>query len=89
MLSSMLAESIIAQARAFSGDKPFKAIKTFVASGDPADAILDCAERNAADVIIMGHDQQGLVESLFKGSVASEVQQKAKCPVLIYCKPKA
>ena len=88
LLSALLAESIVAQARAYSGDKPFQAIKTFVSSGDPADAILDCAERNAADIIIMGHDQQGLVESLFKGSVANEVQNKAKCPVLVYSKPK-
>ncbi len=89
LLSSIIAERLVAQAQAFSSDKPFKAVKTFIASGDPAKAILDCAEANDADIIIMGHDQQGLVESIFKGSVAYDVQRKANCAVLIYCMPKS
>ncbi len=84
-----VAESIVEQAKAYSATKPFKAIKTFVRSGDPAKAILDVAKENAADIIIMGHDQQGRVESLFKGSVAEKVQRDADCPVLIYCLPKS
>lgn len=88
-LAAVIADAIIEQAAAFSADKPFQAIKTFVASGDPAEAILACAKNNAADIIIMGHDQQGRAEALFHGSVAEEVQRKAHCPVLIYCLPKA
>lgn len=88
LLASIVAEGVVARAKAFSSDKPFKAMKTFVSSGDPANAILDCASQNAADIIVMGHDQQGRVEALFHGSVANEVQRKAKCPVLIYCQPK-
>ncbi len=87
LLASLLAEQVVAQAKAFSKDKPFQAIKTFVESGDPAKAILQCAEKNQADIIIMGHDHQGRIESLFKGSVANHVQRDAKCPVLIYCQP--
>ena len=89
MLASVVANSLVAEAKAFSKDKPFKAIKTFVSTGDPAGAILDCAAENAADIIIMGHDQQGRLESLFKGSVANDVQKKSTCPVLVYCKPSA
>lgn len=88
-LGNAVAESIVEQAKAYSGSKPFKAIKTFVRSGDPAKAILDVAKENAADIVIMGHDQQGRVESLFKGSVAEKVQRDANCPVLVYCLPKS
>ncbi|MDJ0860293.1 MAG: universal stress protein [Dinoroseobacter sp.] len=87
-IASMIADAVVKQAEAFSSDKPFRAIKTFVRSGDPAKAILGCAKENNADIIIMGHDQQGRVESLFKSSVAYDVQRDAKCPVLIYCQPK-
>lgn len=87
ILASIIAEQVIATAKAYSRDKPFQAIKTFIESGDPARAILECADKNKADIIIMGHDQQGRIESLFKGSVANHVQREAKCPVLIYCQP--
>lgn len=88
-LASVIAEQIVTSAKAFSSDKPFQAVKTFISSGDPATSILACAENNAADMIIMGHDQQGRVESLFKHSVAEQVQAKAKCPVLVYSLPKS
>ena len=87
LLASILADGIVARAKAFSSEKPFKAIKTFTASGDPAKAILECARQNAADIVIMGHDQKGRVEALFHRSVADEVQRNANCPVLIYCRP--
>ncbi len=87
-IATMIASEVVKDAETYSSDKPFRAIKTFIRSGDPAKAILKCAEENDADIIIMGHDQQGRVESLFKNSVASDVQRGAKCPVLIYCQPK-
>lgn len=89
LLASLLAEQTVATAKAYSSDTPFHAIKTFVASGDPGKEIVACAENNAADIIIMGHDQQGRVEALFKSSVAEYVQAKATCPVLIYSLPKS
>lgn len=88
LLASLLAERVVETAKAYSSDKPFHAIKTFVSSGDPGKEIVSCAKDNAADIIIMGHDQQGRVEALFKSSVAEFVQAKATCPVLIYSAPK-
>lgn len=87
-IAEIMAESVVERAKAYSSDSPFQAIKTFIRSGDPADEILECADENGADIIIMGHDQLGRVESLFKSSVANTVQREAKCPVLIYCQPK-
>lgn len=88
MLASLVADTVIAEAKAFSSDTSFKAIKTFVSTGDPAKAILRCASENSADIIIMGHDQQSRLEGLLHGSVAKDVQSGANCPVLIYSQPK-
>lgn len=87
-VAMIMAENINSEAKAFSRDKPFKAIKTFIASGEPADAILRVAKQNHADIIIMGHDQQGRLASIFKGSVAEKVQRESECPVLIFSVPK-
>ena len=86
-VAMIMAETVVKKATAYSNDKPFKAVKTFISSGDPATAILECAKTNKADIIIMGHDQRGRVEALLKGSVAEKVQRCASCPVLIYCLP--
>lgn len=88
-MAMILAQELTAEAEAFAREKPFRAVRTFIKSGDPADAILETAQSTQADIIIMGHDQQGRVEALFKDSVANTVQRKAACPVLIYCMPKA
>lgn len=87
-VANAVAENIVAQAEAFSKDSGAKAIKTFVRSGDVATAIIETAESENADLIIMGHDQRGLLESLIKGSVAEKVVRKASCPCLVYSLPK-
>lgn len=51
-------------------------------TGSPAQAIVQLAEREGADMIVMPtHGRTGLVR-LLMGSVAEEVVRKAKCPVL-------
>jgi nucleotide-binding universal stress UspA family protein len=50
--------------------------------GDPASAIVEEAERENADLIVMGtHGRTGL-SRLLMGSVAEAVVRRAKCPVL-------
>ena len=88
-LATAFSESVVAQAEAFTKQSSVKAIKTFIRSGDPADAILEVAKTNDADYIVMGHDQQGFVESLIKSSVAEKVVRHATCPCLICSMPKA
>lgn len=87
-VAMIMADAVTKEEAAFSRDKPFKAVKTFVTTGEPASTIVRVAEENRADLIIMGHDQQGRVEAIFRSSVAEKVQRDAKCPVLIYCLPK-
>ena len=50
--------------------------------GSPATSIVQLAEREGVDMIVMPtHGRTGLVR-LLMGSVAEEVVRKAKCPVL-------
>ncbi len=50
--------------------------------GSPAQAILEMAERENADLIVMAtHGRTGLFRMLM-GSIAEEVVRKAQCPVL-------
>ena len=87
-LASALAEHTVAEAEAYSKESSARAVKTFVRSGDVAEEIVDVARENDADIIIMGHDRRGRLESLIKGSVAEKVERTAPCPCLIYCLPK-
>ena len=87
-LATAIADKIVAEAEAYSKDSAVKAVKTFVRSGDVAEEILDVAKSNGADLIVMGHDQQGVLDHLIKGSVAEKVEREAPCPVLVYCLPK-
>lgn len=56
--------------------------------GLPADSILDAAQTQPADLIVMGtHGRRGLSHA-FCGSVAEAVLRKARCPVLTVRSPK-
>ena len=55
--------------------------------GDPATAIVDTADEENADFIVMGtHGRTGLTR-LLMGSVAESVIRRAKCPVLTIKQP--
>lgn len=57
--------------------------ETRVLSGDVAEELLNYAEKNAIDLIIMGtHGYKGLEKVLF-GSVAARVVKAAPCPVMV------
>lgn len=56
-------------------------------TGDPATAIVNLAETEGAELIIMGtHGRTGFSRVLM-GSVAELVVRRAKCPVLTYKQP--
>jgi len=52
------------------------------ADDDPADGILDMAEKVGAGMIVIGHRGLGRVRSLLAGSVAKKVNNKARCTVV-------
>jgi nucleotide-binding universal stress UspA family protein len=53
------------------------------AVGDPASAIVDVAEREAADLVVVGTREPGLLERLLGTSVSAGVSRRAHCDVLI------
>ncbi len=52
-------------------------------SRDVAHAIVDYAERNGTDLIVMGASGMGNIKSFVIGSVSTEVLRKSICPVTI------
>lgn len=57
-------------------------VTTEVLFGMPASAIVDSAESNAADLIVMGTHGHGAVMHVLMGNVAERVVRTAPCPVL-------
>ncbi len=57
-------------------------IKTEVFSGNPSDEIIDYAEKNGNDLIIMGHSRAGL-ERVLLGSVAHRIVKLSPVPVMV------
>ncbi|NLA74889.1 MAG: universal stress protein [Deltaproteobacteria bacterium] len=57
-------------------------VKTVIMSGNPADEIVEYAEKNSIDLIIMGHSRAGL-ERMLLGSVAHRVLKFATVPVMV------
>lgn len=52
--------------------------------GDPADAVVDLAKEEKAELIVMGtHGRTGL-SRLLMGSVAEAVVRRAPCPVFVF-----
>jgi nucleotide-binding universal stress UspA family protein len=58
-------------------------VNTFARQGDPADAILDVAEEENADLIIVGNKGMTGAKRFLLGSVPNKVSHHAPCSVLI------
>ncbi len=58
-------------------------VQTFSRRGDPSDAILDVAEEEHADLIIVGNKGMTGAKRFLLGSVPNKVSHHAPCSVLI------
>jgi nucleotide-binding universal stress UspA family protein len=58
-------------------------VETFAREGDPADAILDVAEEQGADLIVVGNKGMTGAKRFLLGSVPNKVSHHAPCSVLI------
>jgi nucleotide-binding universal stress UspA family protein len=58
-------------------------VDTFARQGDPADAILDVAEEQRADLIVVGNKGMTGAKRFLLGSVPNKVSHHAPCSVLI------
>ena len=57
--------------------------ETYARQGDPADAILDVAEEQSADLIVVGNKGMTGARRFLLGSVPNRVSHHAPCSVLI------
>jgi len=74
-------ESIVEQASAAIRLRDVE-VKTHTLTGDPADALLEIAEREGADLIVVGNRGMHGVSRML-GSVPNKVSHRARCHVLI------
>jgi nucleotide-binding universal stress UspA family protein len=58
-------------------------VDTYARQGDPADAILDVAEEQNADLIIVGNKGMTGAKRFLLGSVPNKVSHHAPCSVMI------
>jgi nucleotide-binding universal stress UspA family protein len=58
-------------------------VRTFARQGEPADAILDVAEEEGADLIVVGNKGMTGAKRFLLGSVPNKVSHHAPCSVLI------
>ena len=58
-------------------------VETHAREGDPADAILDVAEENNADLVMVGNKGMTGAKRFLLGSVPNKVSHHAPCSVMI------
>jgi nucleotide-binding universal stress UspA family protein len=78
-------EQLDTQARPF-GARGTRAV-TEIRSGDPALGLLQVAEEEGADLIVVGSHGQGAVKRFLLGSVSEKVLRHAHCSVLVVRPP--
>lgn len=64
-----------------------KSVRTVVRDGIPAEEILKVAERESPELIILGYGERRGLNRLISGSIAKDVGQNAKIPVLVAKRP--
>jgi nucleotide-binding universal stress UspA family protein len=74
-----LAEAVVTEAKAHAGSHGVDQVRGMTEGGDPAGAILKTAEKEKADLIVMGSRGLGALKSLLVGSVSQKVSHLAPC----------
>jgi nucleotide-binding universal stress UspA family protein len=75
--------NLILEGAAGEGKKEGLEVITHPREGDPADAILDVAEENKADLIVVGNKGMTGAKRFLLGSVPNKISHHAPCDVLI------
>ena len=75
--------ALLDQARAQADGAGVSAAETFARQGDAADAILDVAEEQRCDLIVVGNKGMTGAKRFLLGSVPNKVSHHAPCSVLI------
>jgi nucleotide-binding universal stress UspA family protein len=75
--------ALLESARASAAAARVERVETFARVGDAADAILDVAEEQGADLIVVGNKGMTGATRFLLGSVPNKVSHHAPCSVLI------
>jgi nucleotide-binding universal stress UspA family protein len=75
--------SMLEEAEGDARDAGLGAVETFARQGDAADAILDVAEEQRSDLIVVGNRGMTGAKRFLLGSVPNKVSHHAPCSVLI------
>jgi nucleotide-binding universal stress UspA family protein len=78
----MIAGELVADAEKRSRDKGVGDVVTKVREGPIARTIVECAQQDDVDMIVVGSRGFGNIESTLRGGVSLRVELLAKCPVL-------
>jgi nucleotide-binding universal stress UspA family protein len=77
------AREAAAQAIVARGRRSGVQVSFLVWAGEPGPAIIEAAESERADLVVVGTRGRGRIERLVLGSVSDHVVRHAPCPVLI------
>ena len=75
--------ALLEEARSHARDAGVGWVETFARLGDAADAILDVAEEQGSDLIVVGNKGMTGATRFLLGSVPNKVSHHAPCSVLI------
>jgi nucleotide-binding universal stress UspA family protein len=64
-------------------DNEGASVKVKLVDGDIREKIIEVAEEEKCDLIIMGANSQNSIKKLFLGNLLDEVSRQAPCPVLV------
>ena len=78
----MIAGELVVDAEKRSRDKGVDDVVTKVREGPIARTIVECAQQDDVDMIVVGSRGFGNIESTLRGGVSLRVELLAKCPVL-------
>ena len=76
-------EKVLRPIRTYFARKPGLNVRYLVKSGSAADTIVAVADKESADLIIMGSHGHGTIGNLVMGSVATKVMANCRRPVLL------
>ena len=79
----MLSNQILARAKERAHEAGLAKVTTRIAWGDPAEAIIEAAEREQAYAIVVGRRGRGRLAGLLLGSVSQKVASLAPCVVIV------
>ncbi len=78
-----MTDNIVAEAKSLAERAGLTRLKTVVREGKPARTIVEYAQHNRIDLIVLGSRGAGEVESVLLGSVSQKVSFLAHCSVMV------